>query len=119
MALQQRVCLESGQEFYPKRSNQVFATAKARNDYYNKLAFQERKKKEAMSKSLDKNRKIITQILGTSTVATKTKEFLLGAGFDFSIMTHARILDNGSNLVGIYDVAYYKLPDGEYKLLRL
>ncbi len=119
METQARVCPFTKEPFVPKRSNQLFVNSSARIKFNNYIASVKRKEKSPIDKPLDKNRKIITQILGTSTVATKTKDFLLGAGFDFSIMTHARLLDNGGNLVCIYDVAYYKLPDGEYKLLRL
>jgi hypothetical protein len=114
----QKTCPATGEIFQPRRSNQKFSSAKARNAYYNELAKKIRDKKAQVDKALERNRKIILSTLGSELEVVKTRDFLLGAGLNFNLMTNTKKMDD-KVIVAIYDVAYSKLSEGSYKLMRL
>ena len=113
-----KTCPITGLTFTARRSNQKFSSAKARNDYYNGLAKEVRQMKAGLDKALEKNRRVILETLGKEAEVVKTRDYLLGAGLNFSTMTNTKKL-NDSVIIGIYDVGYCKLSDGSYKLMRL
>ena len=118
MEVETRICPFTKERFVPKRSNQLFANSSARIRFNNYLASIKRKEKSPVDKALDKNRKVVLTVLGNNSEATKSKDYLLGAGFDFTVMTHG--LDyNGAQLFCIYDVGYYLIEQGLYKLIKL
>lgn len=113
-----RTCPFSHQAFHPRRSNQLYVNAAARISYNNEIAKQKRRVKAVEDKALDKNRSIILRFLGDNNEADCTRDFLYGAGFDFTVLTRAKQIE-ADTVYCIYDVGYYQLPDGKYKLLRL
>ena len=88
--------------FSPKRSNQRFATRKNQIDYNNIKARNKRQKKAPLDKVLDKNRNILANILLEKNALKKSKEFLLGAGFNFKVFNRS-IRSNGKNYQCIYE----------------
>ena len=113
-----KTCPVTGLTFTARRSNQKFSSAKARNDYYNGVAKELRHMKAGLDKSLEKSRRVIIQALGSEKEVIKSRDFLLGAGLNFNLMTNTKKMDD-KVIVAIYDVAYTKISEGSYKLIRL
>lgn len=97
--------LLTGEAFYKKKSTQKFASRKNQVKYNNQLAAQRRKEREYYTKGLDKNRAILKSILGNAPEATKTRDYLLGAGFNFKLLTHS-FSKEGEIWYCIFDMAY-------------
>jgi hypothetical protein len=74
----------TGEMFAPKRNNQMFANRKNQTDFNNQKARKKRDQKKHIDRILDKNREILKSILKNQQSATKNRDFLLGAGFNFN-----------------------------------
>ena len=107
----------TGEVFIRTRNNQKFANRKNQIRYNNIIANNKRKAKSSVDRILDKNRNILKTILGNSTEAVKSKDFLLGAGFYFTTLTHQRTIE-GKIYHCIYDYAYIKMDHNNYKIIR-
>ena len=59
-----RKCLYSGEEFIPKRNNQVFASKKNRSNYHNEINNKLRNELKSANNQLLKNYKICIDLLG-------------------------------------------------------
>jgi hypothetical protein len=77
--------LLTGEMFVPKRITQRFANSKNQVAFNNLKAKKKRLEKAAYDKPLDKNRTILKTLLTGKSEVTKSKEFLLGMGYDFTI----------------------------------
>ncbi len=99
----------TGEVFYPKRTNQQFASRKNQIRYNNLKAYKKRKAKSGVERLLDKNRTILSEILGNETEVIRSKDFLLGAGFHFGCQTHS-IRKNNEIWKCVYDYAF--ISDG-------
>lgn len=80
--------LLTGETFEPKRSTQKFASAENRIKYHNNRANKERQKNSFIDKPLRRNFRILLDVIGDDPERTMHKEFLLGKGFNFGILTH-------------------------------
>ena len=83
----------TGEEFYPKRSNQFLASRENQTRFNNLKASKKRKVKYLVDSILDKNRKVLAKILGDELEIIKSKEFLRGAEFHFGCHTHSVDVD--------------------------
>ena len=111
------ICPGTGIKFQPRRTNQKFLNNKARNAFHNAIARKLRQRTAKKDKALKKNLKIILSLLGNENEVIKSKEFLLGAGFDFRGVNDVKRM--GEIIVNcVYDVGFYKLSDSTYKLLK-
>ncbi len=107
----------TGETFYKRRSNQKFASRENQIRYNNHLAGEKRKSKASIDGYLDKNRTILKSILGNEKIATKSKDFLLGAGFHFGCHTHS--VQRGKDIwMCVYDYAFFKVGDDQYKIIK-
>ena len=61
--IETRKCLFSGEEFYPKRNNQVFASKQNRTTYHNNISNSLRNELKSTNNQLMKNYKIVKQLL--------------------------------------------------------
>lgn len=101
--------LLTGQEFVPKRQNQLFMSSKTRNDFHNSQALRERGLRAFVSEPLIRNHKILLGIhnrLGEK--LTFTKEYLKGKGFNFSVLTHFEFFED-KTLPALYNYIYVDL----------
>lgn len=78
----------TGEKFVPKRSNQIFASSNNRIKYNNQRAGQFRKDIEWIIKPTMKNFKILEDLLKNQKENIFHKEYLLGKGYSFDIITH-------------------------------
>ena len=69
--------------FIKRRNNQKFATRRNQVRYNNIKAQKKRDAKLPIERILDKNRTILQTILSGRLEITKSKDFLLGSGFNF------------------------------------
>ena len=91
----------SGMEFTPKRHNQRFACRVNQIAYNNMLARKKRELLRASNTKLNTNSSVLKKLLerGNKTVS---KEFLLGAGFNFHYFTQ-NTADGNGNYMAVYD----------------
>ena len=98
-----KVCPHTGEKFIPKRRNQVFASAKNRRDYHNKIMAELREAKGSIDKILQKNFVILNSIVKEP---AKTYEFplqtLTSKGFNPHAFTHMATY-NGKSHRCLYD----------------
>jgi hypothetical protein len=119
LKIEKRICPYSGIEFVPKRTNQVYAYAKYREDYNNKKNNEKRKVLNEFNKPLKKCFEILLNILNGQKEKIVHKEYLRGAGFNFSVFTHFHMdKDIKKACYALYHVHYYKLDDNYYKILK-
>ena len=74
----------TGEKFVPRRSNQRFANRENQICYNNQKASAERRRIRRELKPLLENQKILHKILYGLNEITVSRDYLLGAGFDFT-----------------------------------
>lgn len=79
----------TGEKFMAKRSNQRFATKANQIRFNNQKAREKRKVKGTLDKILDKNRNILAKQLSDKEEISLSRDYLLGAGFNFGCHTHS------------------------------
>ena len=109
--------LLTGEFFTPKRSDQRFANRENHIRYNNEKAKKKRKAKAFIDQTLDTNRNILKRILGNHSEIVKSKEFLLGAGFNFGYITHKAVIDNVTWSC-FYDYAIVRVGKDRIKIIR-
>lgn len=101
--------LFTGETFKPNRRNQKFKSSKNRIDYHNSRAFQELRARAFITNPLKKNHKILMELLReVGAKGTYTREFLLGKGYNLSVMTHFESYD-GYTVPAIFNFIYVDL----------
>lgn len=78
----------TGEEFVPKRTNQVFANSANRIRYNNLKAKEFKTTLAPILDPLVKNYKILNELLKDKKMADFHIEYLKGAGYNFKVMTH-------------------------------
>lgn len=81
-------CPYTGEQFVPKRKNQVFASAKNRRDFHNEYAAELRRIKSPIDRALEKNFIILSELLQEGELKTFQREKLLIKGFNPSVFTN-------------------------------
>jgi len=109
--------LLTGEEFIPSRRNQRFASRQNQVRYNNQLAQQKRDAKRPLDRALDVNRTILIRLLGGAESVTKSREFLLGAGYDFKAFTQTG-KDEMFNYYCVYEMALFILGEDKYLIKR-
>ena len=74
----------TGEVFIPLRSNQKFANRINQIAFNNAIARENRRVKSPILLVLNTNHKVLIKALGSKDSTIKSKDFLLGAGFNFS-----------------------------------
>ena len=112
-----KICPYTKKTFYG-RSNQIYVNKQAQQDWNNMKARKKRLVKSPVDKALDKNRNALLIILNDQTEVVSSKDFLLGAGFDFKFFSRStRIGDKPCQVV--YEFCVIHLNDDQYKIKRL
>lgn len=104
-------------EFIKKRSNQIYESRESQVRSNNEKAKQKRIAMAEVNKALDTNRKLLKSLVGDEEFVSRSKEFMLGAGFRFEICTH-HIKINGVLWHCIYDYRYTKLEDDFFAITK-
>ncbi len=99
----------SGEEFYPKRNNQVFASKSNRISYHNNLNNKLRNDLKLINNQLLLNYKICKNLLKDDSRIVVHKEFLKGKGFDFSYFTNLTQSKKGnSHAYSVFEISFEK-----------
>jgi hypothetical protein len=108
--------LFTGEIFKPSRRNQKFKTSKNRIDYHNGKAFQEISTRSFITSPLKTNHKILMGLFQEAGMKeTYTREFLLGKGYNFSVMTHFESFDD-KKLPALFNFIYLDLFENKSTL---
>lgn len=113
-----RKCLYSGEEFIPRRNNQVFASSKNRISFHNKKNNKLRNELKGTSKQLLKNYQICSELLGNKSNTIIHSEFLKGKGFDFKYYTGMDNPINHLQVFCIFGLKYTKIDENNYKISK-
>jgi hypothetical protein len=112
-----RICPYSGIEFIPKRSNQIFADSECRIAYHNDKNNAKRRKLATLFRPIEKQYDVLLKLLKGKKQVTVHKEFLRGAGFNFSLFTHIYYNESiKKNCYALHTVHYYKINENYYKI---
>jgi hypothetical protein len=106
------------EKFIPKRTNQKFSCRKNQVAYNNLIARRKRKRKMPFDKALEQNRTILERILKDNNEITVSKDFLLGAEFDFQFFNRG-FVRGGVNYQCVYEYAFTLLENGKYKIYKM
>ena len=106
----------TGEVFTPKRDNQFFITRKTQVRFNNLKAQRLKKHKALIDHPMDNNRKVMKKILGGRITIQKSREFLLGAGFDFRYATHQRSDENKVTWLCVYEFQFRELQNNQYEI---
>lgn len=113
-----RDCKYSGEEFFPKRNSQIFASKENRVAFHNENNNATHRKLNIVNKKLLKNFKIAEHLTGTDQEAVVNRHFLRGLGWSFNHFTHVQQTKNGVSY-GIYNYLIRKINTEEYLILRV
>ncbi|WP_040252379.1 hypothetical protein [Psychroserpens mesophilus] len=108
----------TGETFFKRRNNQVFANRENQIKYNNIKAQKRRDSTKEINQLLNNNRNILKRVLGGEQEVVKSLDFLYGAGFNFAIITHTcRIGEQKCNC--IFDYAYLFIEGNQVKIIKL
>lgn len=107
----------TGELFYPKRYNQKFANRENQIAFNNLKARKKRHEKIDTDRILDKNREILKKLLGIKSEIEKSKDFLLGAGFNFNYFS-AIFKVREITLYAVYEFTLYLNENDKYKISK-
>ena len=112
-----KICPYTKKTFFG-RSNKIYYDSKVQQDFNNMKAKKKRLAKSPVDKALDKNRNILMLILNDESEVVRSKDFLLGAGFDFKYFSRStRMGDKPCQVV--YEFCVIHLNEDHYKIKRL
>jgi hypothetical protein len=80
--------LLTGEGFYPSRITQKFARAENRIKFHNQKANKLRHSVMFVNNPLQKNLRILNEIMVGKTKGVFHKQYLLGKGYSFDVLTH-------------------------------
>ncbi|MEQ3662215.1 MAG: hypothetical protein ABNG96_05940 [Flavobacterium sp.] len=118
--IEKRTCLYSGEEFIPKRNNQVFASRYNRISFHNQINNKLRNELKLTNNQLMVNYKIGIELLSKEKSITIHREFLKGKGFDFRYFTNLTS-NNITNRTAyqVYDISFEKIDENNYLITKL
>ncbi|HLF52294.1 hypothetical protein [Flavobacterium sp.] len=85
--------LLTGEEFIPKRKSQKFATRANGIKYNNQKANKLREENAYIDKPINKNHKILIEMMGNERRKTFSEQFMLGKGFNFEVSNHYDMIE--------------------------
>ena len=115
MNYKERIDPYSGEGFIPKRYNQKFANRSNQIAFNNHKAREIREKKKPIDSVLEINRKVLLKVLNGKESEIKSREYLLGCGFNFNFFNRSFNKD-GVMYQSVYDYALTKENDGRYRI---
>lgn len=112
-----KTCPQTKEEFIPRRTNQIYLNSKARIKFNNDKARAKRMITRSIDYAINNNWNILLKQLSGSDKTTRSKEFLLGAGFDFNYYQRAYVANAGTMHV-IYNCGIV-INDDEVLIFKL
>lgn len=109
--------LLTNEEFIPKRINQKFAKPANRIKYYNKKANNLRNYLNYINKPLLQNFKILTSLMENKTEMEFHKQYLIGKGFDFKVITHYSMYNN-LRLPNVYNFKIHSIENEKIRIIN-
>ncbi len=107
----------TNEEFTKQRSNQIFACKENQIRFNNERARQKRNAMAAINKTLYNNRNVLRSILGEEQSVQRSKDFMLGAGYEFGVFTHNMRIDN-ILWYCVYEYGFCALEGERYSIRR-
>lgn len=104
--------------FYPKRNNQYFATRENQIAYNNQKAKYIRDLMAKIDNYIRNNWKILVDELKEDEIVTRTKDYLLGCGYNFKFFNY-QIFIEGEQYFCIYNYGITMIESGLYKIIKL
>lgn len=101
--------LLTGETFHPSRITQKFARAENRIKFHNQKANKLRHSIMFVTSPLQKNLRILNEIMAGKNKGAFHKQFLLGKGYSFDVLTHYEIFE-GKRTACVYN---FVLQGGE------
>ena len=112
-----KVDLLTGEKFSARRANQKFISSKNRVQYHNKRAAEIRKAKSQLERPLNDNFRVLTALLDGKKTGTYHKEYLLGKGFTFGVMTHHMNYEGKAHRA-IYNFLIMDIGNDQFKIVK-
>ena len=109
--------LLTNEDFVPSRINQKFAKAENRIKYYNDKANEFRHSIAYLSKPIQHNIRILSELMKGKKEASFHKQFLLGKGFSIGVYTHIEQYD-GKNQFAIHTYIILPLANEQIKIIN-
>ncbi len=109
--------LLTGDDFEAKRINQKFANPHNRIRYYNRKANELRHKTANVNKQLHMNLRILNELTFNNNELVVHKQYLLGKGFSFEVLTHLEIYEK-LNRFAIYNYTILSLENEQIKIIK-
>jgi len=112
-----KTCNYCFKDFKPKRKNQTFCSIKCRTNFHNGVAQDFRLKTKTYSNGLLNNRRILeTLYRKNKSDGVYTADYLKGAGYIFSLLTHT-LKDRDNNLINFCYEYGLSVQNNQYKIL--
>ncbi len=108
-------------QFSSRRANQKFSSPQTRNAYHNSRAAKIRKQIAYIHKPLQKNLKILSEILPLGSGKKDVKvhvQFLDGKGYNFTVITHLEEYE-GKKRWAIYNYLLIPIDSDNYKIVLI
>ena len=110
-----RLCLECGKSL-KGRSDKKFCDDYCRNAYNNKAKIEESFYVRNINKTLQRNRRILEELLGKEDMVKQTKSNLINKGFQFHYHTHQYVNKKSNVYYFCYEYGFLPL-EGEWYLI--
>ena len=107
----------TGEVFIPGRGNQKFASRSNQIRFNNLKAARKRRAKANVDRVHDRNRTILKRVLGNRSDKTLSRDYLLGAGFDFTCFTHSTKKVEGICHC-VYEFGYINTGENSFKIFK-
>ncbi|MCH8330953.1 MAG: hypothetical protein IH946_06175 [Bacteroidetes bacterium] len=105
-------------KFHPSDGRQLYCTSGCQIWFNNYKARQLRQKIRPIASGLNRNRRILFRILGEEAERTVSRDYLLGAEYDFNIYTRAFKDEKERVHYFVYDIGLVEQGQTNYKIFR-
>lgn len=119
--LKEKQCPQCNKTFIPSRRNQKFCNHegyKCRNAFNNEKAYRHKAGMMEVEKRLKKNRDILKALFEHAGNREYSKDYLLGAGFNFALSTSQKTIQDQRAFYS-YDYGIIELQNSKYKPVKL
>lgn len=107
----------TGVKFFPKRINQRFISPDNRIKFNNDKANKFRHSLSYVNKPLNKNIRILNELMQNKRQATFHKQFLIGKGLNFGVHTHYETYEEKSQ-IAIYQFIILRVDNEQIKIIK-
>jgi len=112
-----RLCLECGKSL-KGRSDKKFCDDYCRNAYNNKAKIEESSYVRKINKTLQRNRRILEELLGKESMVKQPKSSFINKGFHFHYYTHQYVNKKGNIYYFCYEYGFLPLEGDWYLIVK-